>query len=739
MSTFDGNSIQPPSRIINAHCSRCRRHTVGQIDPIDEGQLGAAIIIWCRSCAEEMEIISKSILAELQNHSPTDPIHECGVRDLDFLFNDAKAMERLFELASEKLHTFPLTGVRLCWRRLYTDTSIAKALTRIPAGRVDVQYNPMPAKALDEVVSMLDMALIMTGGVGREEMIHNLLDELEHGTEPGQELVPQYKFIGPPGKESRALPLRLENEHEAVDEGDSTDKEYFCAIGSGVLRTRHGPGSGDRFSKHRPSKRRKLDLQPHLTYTGQLEPEDYEDGETTGEEDWEAIGAEALKARGGPRDPSGLVAQRAVEKRAIARRQADLLPAEEVSIPSIRHPVPSEPAPSISSFEMHMKVYAAPLVMTGTMRHWPALEKWKSKSYWLEKTFKGKRLVPIEVGRSYTDDGWGQKIVPFSTFLNDYILTNIEADSVVKEEGSSPPLPPASPQGSDEFVPSDKEKNSQSSPLSSPPSSGESAFSNDEARSRDGVKDTHRYDRTEEGRRIKEERGSEQARRSEEDRSSEEGRETGYLAQHDLLRQIPSLRSDIATPDYCFVDSPPPQAGTPVALKLAERRKEQTNHLSQPDVPEGYIESPSDQGKSNNIQSNIWFGPAWTITPLHHDPYHNILCQIVGKKYIRLYSPHESQRLYPRGWERAPSNPKSAQEISDQGTGGLIDMSNNSTIDFAKMELSPAEDWDEVYPGISKVPYTECLLEAGEALYIPIGWWHYVRSCSVGISVSFWW
>jgi lysine-specific demethylase 8 len=68
-----------------------------------------------------------------------------------------------------------------------------------------------------------------------------------------------------------------------------------------------------------------------------------------------------------------------------------------------------------------------------------------------------------------------------------------------------------------------------------------------------------------------------------------------------------------------------------------------------------------------------------------------------------------------------------------------IDMSNTSQIDVAAMELSPAEDWDEVYPGISEVPYVECILEAGEALYMPVGWWHYVRSCSVGISVSFWW
>jgi len=209
--------------------------------------------------------------------------------------------------------------------------------------------------------------------------------------------------------------------------------------------------------------------------------------------------------------------------------------------------------------------------------------------------------------------------------------------------------------------------------------------------------------------------------------------QTGYLAQHDLLKQIPSLHSAIATPDYCYLEAPPPEAGTPVALGKAKSQK--TSHPTLLPTANKRLDEGDTEG-TLDVQSNIWFGPSWTISPLHHDPYHNILCQVVGKKYIRLYSPHVSSKLYPRSCtEPAPH----LKETTGTEAAATIDMSNTSSIDVAVMELSPDEDWDATYPGISEVPYVECVLEAGQALYIPVGWWHYVRSCSVGISVSFWW
>jgi hypothetical protein len=293
----------------------------------------------------------------------------------------------------------------------------------------------------------------------------------------------------------------------------------------------------------------------------------------------------------------------------------DGFPKSEASEPLVSNPISKWNEPSFDDFEKHMlhpnntNIGPEPVIIKGALNHWPARNDrpWKSPSYLLSKTIGGRRLVPIELGRSYVDEGWGQKIITFKEFMGHYVL------------------------------------DPESSALA-----------------------------------------------------------TGYLAQHDLFAQIPSLREDIAIPDYCFTSPPPPHYSSPLA--------EKHSRLAQLDEP----------------LLNAWFGPAGTISPLHTDPYHNILSQVVGRKYVRLYAPKESEKLYARGVE-----------------DGGVDMGNTSALDIgvlAGWDGSEEEkrEAQERFPLFREAEFVDCILEEGECLYIPVGWWHYVRSLSVSFSVSFW-
>ncbi|KAF3767731.1 hypothetical protein M406DRAFT_40500 [Cryphonectria parasitica EP155] len=278
--------------------------------------------------------------------------------------------------------------------------------------------------------------------------------------------------------------------------------------------------------------------------------------------------------------------------------------------PPVRHPIRREAAQNMDmpAFQRYMDsaprgLGPEPLVLTGLVDGWPARSSrpWDRPSYLLHRTLQGRRLVPVEVGRSYVDAGWAQKILKFSDFLEKYIV-------------DPPP----------------------------------------------------------------------------------DSRPMAYLAQHQLFAQLPQLRGDVLVPDHCYT------------------------------TPPGHPQDPSqDQPELDEPMLNAWFGPPGTITPLHTDPYHNLLVQVVGRKYVRLYSPLQRSKMRPRGKE------------------GGVDMANTSLWDVGVEEgWDPRNEHDEEEEKaglLSNVPFVDCILEPGDTLYLPIGWWHYVRGLSVSFSVSFWW
>lgn len=147
-----------------------------------------------------------------------------------------------------------------------------------------------------------------------------------------------------------------------------------------------------------------------------------------------------------------------------------------------------------------------------------------------------------------------------------------------------------------------------------------------------------------------------------------------YLAQHNLFEQIPELKNDIQMPEYCCVSD------TSVV------------NSNQPDI-------------------KAWLGPKGTISPLHHDPKHNLLVQIFGHKRIILAASQDTENLYPHNGDM---------------------LSNTSQIDAENIDFGK-------FPLTKNVRFYTITLYKGEILYIPPKWWHYVRSLDKSFSVSFWW
>ncbi len=100
----------------------------------------------------------------------------------------------------------------------------------------------------------------------------------------------------------------------------------------------------------------------------------------------------------------------------------------------------------------------------------------------------------------------------------------------------------------------------------------------------------------------------------------------------------------------------------------------------------------------------IWIGPQGTVTPWHHDLTNNLLLQIVGRKRVRMVAPYDT-----------PLMRNDTHCFSRWGSDDLLP--------------GPARD--------GKPAVLECEIGPGDALFLPIGWWHHVDGLEPHIGMSF--
>lgn len=100
----------------------------------------------------------------------------------------------------------------------------------------------------------------------------------------------------------------------------------------------------------------------------------------------------------------------------------------------------------------------------------------------------------------------------------------------------------------------------------------------------------------------------------------------------------------------------------------------------------------------------LWIGPKGTVTQLHHDLTNNLLLQVRGRKLVKMFPPCYFTRIY-----------------NDFHCFSDFDCDN--------------PDFDR-FPLVEEVNIRECILDEGQALFLPVGWWHQIRSLSPSISIT---
>lgn len=112
------------------------------------------------------------------------------------------------------------------------------------------------------------------------------------------------------------------------------------------------------------------------------------------------------------------------------------------------------------------------------------------------------------------------------------------------------------------------------------------------------------------------------------------------------------------------------------------------------------------------IPPRIWIGPKGTLTPLHRDDSDNLFAQVWGEKSFILAAPHHREAL--GCWATSP----------DGGLEGC--------------DVDPRAPDYAAFPGSRGVHFMEVVLQAGDLLFLPEGWFHQVESLATSLSVNFW-
>lgn len=106
--------------------------------------------------------------------------------------------------------------------------------------------------------------------------------------------------------------------------------------------------------------------------------------------------------------------------------------------------------------------------------------------------------------------------------------------------------------------------------------------------------------------------------------------------------------------------------------------------------------------------TNLWIGSAGTRAGFHQDDRNNFIVILEGKKLVYLASPYYTSSLYP--------------------FPGIPD----------KSQVAPENYDPKLFPNMSKVTFLKGVIEKGDILFLPRGWWHTLKAHEPTMMLNYW-
>jgi hypothetical protein len=132
---------------------------------------------------------------------------------------------------------------------------------------------------------------------------------------------------------------------------------------------------------------------------------------------------------------------------------------------------------------------------------------------------------------------------------------------------------------------------------------------------------------------------------------------------------------------------------------------------------------PFNDTNFNLSQINFWANIHSQVTSsLHFDLYNNLLCVVTGQKTVRVLAPKATTFLR----NVAPVYAESANHADDD----LFNPIRKQELD-TQLKDNHQQQQHQLF--------LEFILNPGDALFLPEGWWHQVSSTACTTAVNFWW